>query len=293
MPLLEVRDLVKRFRRGGGLWSASETICAVNGVSLTVGRGETFALVGESGSGKSTTARCSLRLVEPTSGEIRLDGLDLLALDRRRLREARRRAQMVFQDPYASLDPRQRAGAIVEEPLVIQRSAPRAERRARVAELFRLVGLDPDHADRYPSAFSGGQRQRIGLARALASNPSLIVADEPVSALDVSVQAQIVNLLVELQERLSLAYWIVTHDLRLVRHLADRVAVMHSGRIIETAPTDRLFGDPRHPYTRALISAMPARAPHRHARRVAAELRRADIEVPLVEVAEGHWARLP
>ena len=229
MPLVEVRHLVKHFTRGGGLFRPKTVVRAVDDVSFSIDEGETFALVGESGSGKSTTGRCMLRLVAPTSGAVLFRGEDVLGFSNARMRAARRDMQMVFQDPYSSLNPRLRASTIVEEPLVIHKMGSKSERRDRVAELFRVVGLDPAHLDRYPHEFSGGQRQRIGLARALALNPSFIIADEPVSALDVSIQAQVINLLMDLQERLQLTYLFVAHDLRLVRHISTRVAVMYSG----------------------------------------------------------------
>ena len=244
MPLLEVRHLVKEFGRSGGLLRKGSVVRAVNDVSFAIDEGETFGLVGESGSGKTTTGRCILRLIEPTSGEVRFNGEDVLSFSRSRMRQARRDMQIVFQDPYSSLNPRMRVGAIVEEPLIIHRIGSKPERRARVAELFELVGLDPAQLARYPHQFSGGQRQRIGLARALALNPSLVIADEPVSALDVSVQAQVVNLLMDLQERLKLTYLFIAHDLRLVRHICSRVAVMYLGRIVEMGPTERLFEAP-------------------------------------------------
>jgi ABC-type oligopeptide transport system ATPase subunit len=261
MPLLEVRSLVKEFSRSRGLFAGRSVVRAVDGVSFTIEAGETFGLVGESGSGKTTTGRCILRLVEPTSGAVRFRGEDVLGFSPSRLRHARRDMQIVFQDPYSSLNPRMRVGDIVEEPLIIHRMGAKAARRARVAELFDLVGLDPSQLARYPHQFSGGQRQRIGLARALALNPSLVIADEPVSALDVSVQAQIINLLMDLQERLKLTYLFIAHDLRLVRHICSRVAVMYLGKIVEMGTTDALFADPAHPYTRALLS-------RRHLRKV-------------------------
>ena len=230
---------------------------AVDDISFDVRPGETFGLVGESGCGKTTTGRCILRLIEPTSGQVVFKGTDLASLNPRDMRRARRDLQIVFQDPYSSLNPRMRVGAIVEEPLIIHRIGTRAERTARVAELFGLVGLDPAHISKYPHEFSGGQRQRIGLARALALNPSLIIADEPVSALDVSVQAQVVNLLQDLQAKLGLTYLFIAHDLRLVRQICDRVAVMYRGRIVELASADRLFAAPAHAYTQALLSAVP------------------------------------
>jgi ABC-type glutathione transport system ATPase component len=251
-PLVEVRNLVKRYTRHGWL-VAHEEIAAVNDVSFAIARGETLGLVGESGSGKTTTGRCLLRLVEPTSGEVKIRGENLLTFPPRRLRRARRDMQMVFQDPYSSLNPRMRAGAIVEEPLAIHRQGTGCERRARVEELFRLVGLDPALANRLPRDLSTGQRQRVGLARALALGPSFLVCDEPLSALDGSVQAQVINLLQDLREQLRLTCLLITHDLRVARHLCDHVAVMHRGQIVEIAPTEQLFDAPQHPHTRALV----------------------------------------
>ena len=256
--VLEVRDLVKRFPiRRGVLRRTVAQIHAVDGVSFAIRSGETLSLVGESGSGKTTTGRCVLRLLEPTSGEVRFQGEDLLALDRRSLRRIRRKAQVIFQDPYGSLNPRMTVGAIVAEPLVIHRVGSRRERAERMEELLRLVGIDPKSSRRYPREFSGGQRQRIGIARALALEPSFIVADEPVSSLDVSIQAQILNLLVELQEKLRLSYLFIAHDLRIVEHISDRVAVMYLGKIVETAPTAALYRTPLHPYTQALLTSVP------------------------------------
>ena len=220
---------------------------AVNDVSFVVDEGETFGLVGESGSGKTTTGRCILRLIEPTSGQVLFRGQDVTAFSREELRQARRNMQIVFQDPYSSLNPRMRVRRIIEEPLIIHKIGNRDERNARVTDLYRLVGLDPATIDRYPHEFSGGQRQRIGVARALALNPSFIIADEPVSALDVSIQAQVVNLLIELQQKLGLTYLFIAHDLRLVEHICRRTAVMYLGRIVEMADTARLF---RHPAAR-------------------------------------------
>jgi oligopeptide transport system ATP-binding protein len=290
MPLVEVRNLVKHFERGGGFLRAKTVVRAVDDVSFSIEEGETYGLVGESGSGKSTTGRCMLRLIEPTSGEVRFRGEDVLGFDRARLRAARRDMQMVFQDPYSSLNPRMRARDIVEEPLVIHRIGSRAERREQVADLFALVGLDPAHLDRYPHQFSGGQRQRIGLARAIALNPSFIIADEPVSALDVSIQAQVINLLLDLQERLKLTYLFVAHDLRLVRHICTRIAVMYLGRIVESGSTARIFADPQHPYTRALLSAIPVTDPDAPRQRIELDPDLVNRDAPLREVGEGHFA---
>jgi oligopeptide transport system ATP-binding protein len=290
MPLLEVRHLVKEFGRGGGLLRRPSIVRAVNDVSFTIDEGETFGLVGESGSGKTTTGRCILRLIEPTSGEVRFKGEDVLAFSRSRMREARREMQIVFQDPYSSLNPRMRVGKIVEEPLIIHAIGGKAERQARVAELFQLVGLDPEQLSRYPHQFSGGQRQRIGLARALALNPSLVIADEPVSALDVSVQAQVINLLMDLQQRLKLTYLFIAHDLRLVQHICCRVAVMYLGRIVEMGPTARLFEAPAHPYTRALLSAIPVPDPKATRHRIVLDPSTFDKDASLKEVAAGHLA---
>src|SRR5216684_2883889 len=247
MPLVEVSRLVKHFTRDAGLFRARTRVSAVDDVSFSIEEGETFGLVGESGSGKTTTGRCMLRLIEPSSGAVRFRGENVLDFSSRRLREARREMQIVFQDPYSSLNPRMRARQIVEEPLIIHKLGARAERQARVAELFHLVGLDAGQLERYPHQFSGGQRQRIGLARALALNPSFLVLDEPVSALDVSVQAQVVNLLLDLQERLGLTYLFIAHDLRLVEHICSRIAVMYCGRIVEMGSTASIFAAPQHP----------------------------------------------
>ena len=290
MPLLEVRHLVKEFPRKTGFFGKATSVRAVDDVSFAVERGETFGLVGESGSGKTTTGRCILRLIEPSSGEVEFDGRDVLKLSRGELRAARREMQIVFQDPYSSLNPRMRVADIVEEPLVIHKLGSKAERRDRVRELFGLVGLDPEHLQRYPHEFSGGQRQRIGLARALALNPSLIIADEPVSALDVSVQAQVVNLLMDLQARLKLTYLFIAHDLRLVEHICSRVAVMYRGRIVELAETGKLFAAPRHPYTRALLSAVPVPDPDAPRHRIVLDPSSFDHAAPLKEVTSGHFA---
>ena len=292
MPLLEVGDLVKHFTRKRGPFRAPSIVRAVDGVSFTIEQGETFGLVGESGSGKTTLARCILRLIEPTSGEVRFKGEDVLGFSRARMREARREMQIVFQDPFSSLNPRMRVGAIVEEPLIIHAIGDRAHRRARARQLFDLVGLDPSQLDRRPHEFSGGQRQRIGLARALALNPSLVVADEPVSALDVSVQAQVVNLLMDLQARLKLTYLFIAHDLRLVGHICSRVAVMYLGRIVEIGPTETLFTAPAHPYTRALISAMPVPDPDAACRRIVLDPASFERDAPMREVSPGHLAAI-
>ncbi len=256
-PLLEVRDLGKHFGGGGLLARAQAPVRAVDGVSFAVLRGETLALVGESGSGKSTTARLVLRLLEPSTGRIAFDGQDITTASQRTLRPLRQRMQMVFQDPFASLDPRLTVRQTLEEPLIVHGLGSAAERRARVDEMLGLVGLGAHHAERYTHAFSGGQRQRVGIARALMLHPDLVVCDEPVSALDVSIQAQVVNLLKDLQARLRLTYLFIAHDLAVVKHMADRVAVMYLGRLVELAPKEALFANPRHPYTRMLLDAIP------------------------------------
>ncbi len=290
MPLVEVAHLTREFVRGSGLLSHHTRIRAVDDVSFGIEASETFGLVGESGSGKTTTGRCILRLIEPTGGAVRFDGEEVLAFSPERMRAARRDMQIVFQDPYGSLNPRMRVREIVEEPLVIHGIGTRAERRERVAELFRLVGLDAGHLDRYPHQFSGGQRQRIGLARALALSPQFIVLDEPVSALDVSVQAQVVNLLLDLQARLKLTYLFIAHDLRLVQHICQRTAVMYRGRIVELGETRLLFTSPRHPYTRALLSAVPRLDPDSPHARVRLDTESFDPRATLRQVADGHWA---
>jgi oligopeptide transport system ATP-binding protein len=289
-PLLEVRHLVKHFSRRQGLFAKPSPVRAVDDVSFTIDEGEMFGLVGESGSGKSTTGRCILRLIEPTAGEVLFRGENVLGFTTSRLRQARRDMQIVFQDPYSSLNPRMRVGEIVEEPLVIHGLGSRSERRARAQELFDLVGLEPEHLHRYPHEFSGGQRQRIGIARALALNPALIIADEAVSALDVSIQAQVVKLLLDLQQRLKLTYLFIAHDLRLVENICSRVAVMYLGKIVEIGETRSLFKEPTHPYTRALLSAIPTLNPDARRTRIDLDPRGFDREAPLRQIAAGHWA---
>ncbi|MBI4886632.1 MAG: ABC transporter ATP-binding protein [Acidobacteria bacterium] len=293
MALLEVRHLVKHFVRRQGLWRPPSVIRAVDDVSFAIEEGEMFGLVGESGSGKSTTGRCILRLIEPTSGEVLFRGENVLAFSRARMRRARRDMQIVFQDPYSSLNPRMRAGAIVEEPLIIHRLGSSAERRERVAELFALVGLDTGHLARYPHEFSGGQRQRIGIARALALNPALVIADEAVSALDVSIQAQVVRLMLDLRARLKLTYLFIAHDLRLVEHVCSRVAVMYLGKVVEIGTTGALFTSAAHPYTRALLSAVPVLDPDAPRRRIVLDAGSFDHAAPLREVGPSHWAAVP
>jgi oligopeptide transport system ATP-binding protein len=290
MALLEVRHLVKHFVRKPGLWRSASVVKAVDNVSFAIAEGEMFGLVGESGSGKSTTGRCILRLIEPTSGEVLFRGENVLHFSKSRMRLARRDMQIVFQDPFSSLNPRMRVGAIVEEPLVIHGLGEKPERRKRVAELFELVGLEAAHLTRYPHEFSGGQRQRIGIARALALNPALVIADEAVSALDVSIQAQVVKLLLDLRERLKLTYLFIAHDLRLVEDICSRVAVMYLGRVVEIGTTDSLFASPTHPYTRALLSAIPVLDPDAPRHRIELDPASFDCEVPLREIAAGHWA---
>jgi len=292
MPLVDVSRLVKHFVRGAGFLRAGTPVRAVDDISFSIGAGETFGLVGESGSGKTTAGRCLLRLIEPTSGSVRFRGEDVLSFSRSRLRDARRDMQVVFQDPYSSLNPRMRARQIVEEPLIIHGIGDRAARKARVGELFDLVGLDPAHLARFPHEFSGGQRQRIGLARALALNPSFLVLDEPVSALDVSVQAQVVNLLMDLQTQLALTYLFIAHDLRLVEHICARVAVMYLGKIVEMGPTASLFASPQHPYTRALLSAIPMADPDAPRHRISLDPSQFDRDAALKEVAAGHLAAI-
>jgi oligopeptide/dipeptide ABC transporter ATP-binding protein len=263
-PLVEARALRKYFPVGRNLLGRPRAVVhAVEEVSLEIAAGETVGLVGESGCGKSTLGRLLLRLLEPTSGDVRFDGRSLLELSPRELRGMRRAMQIIFQDPYGSLNPRMRVASIVGEGLAIHHIGTRQERRERVRELLELVGLPADAAARYPHEFSGGQRQRVGIARALAVEPRFIVADEAVSALDVSIQAQILNLLQELKQRLGLTLLFISHDLRVVEHLSDRVAIMYLGRIVEIGPRDLVYGDPHHPYTKALLSAVPVPDPRR------------------------------
>jgi oligopeptide transport system ATP-binding protein len=272
--LVSVRGLVKHFPVEG----SDEVVRAVDGVSFDILAGETLGLVGESGCGKSTVGRCLLRLIEPTAGQVIFEGQDVLSLDKKRLRQLRREMQIIFQDPYASLNPRMKIGDIIAEPLVIHNQGTKSERRDRVASLLNRVGLDPDYMNRYAHEFSGGQRQRIGVARTLALNPKLIVADEPVSALDVSVQAQVVNLLQDLQEEFKLTYLFISHGLAVVEHISTRVAVMYLGRIVEIADAAELYARPLHPYTQALLSAIPIPDPRQKRKRV---ILQGDVPTPI------------
>ena len=316
---LEVKNLKKYFPiQKGFLKRTVGNVRAVDDVSFTVNQGETLGLVGESGCGKTTTARCILRAIDPTSGDILFKAQDgsivnISELTRGPLRELRRDMQMIFQDPFGSLNPRMTLLDIVGEPLLVHGMDSRRERAERVAELLRLVGLRPEYMRRFPHAFSGGERQRIGIARALALNPRLVVADEPVSALDVSVQAQVINLLQELQESLNLTYLFVAHDLSVVRHISERVAVMYVGKIVELGPTEELFSNPKHPYTSALLSSVPIPDPRLRAQRIVLQGEVANPanppsgcyfhprctyavdqcrleEPPLEEISEGHWS---
>jgi oligopeptide transport system ATP-binding protein len=304
-PLLEVRGLQKEYVTAGS-WprGAGHVVRAVDGVDFTVRSGETFGLVGESGCGKSTVARCVLRLIQPTAGDVRFLGRSVLELPPAEMRALRRDLQIIFQDPYSSLDPRMSIRASLLEPLEIHRIGTRKEREARIVELLERVGLGPSALPKYPHEFSGGQRQRIGIARALATSPQLIVADEPVSALDLSIRAQVINLMLDLQRELSLTYVFIAHDLALVRQICDRVAVMMRGRIVELAPGAELFRNPVHPYTQRLLAAIPVpdpsrrvedteEAPDASAERGGGEPDPEELEPPLREVAPGHFARRP
>jgi oligopeptide transport system ATP-binding protein len=316
--LLEVRNLVKHFPVTKGFLFQRQTgvVRAVDGVSFTVREGETLGLVGESGCGKTTLGRVILRLLEPTGGEVVFQGRNIFQLSREELRRLRRDMQIIFQDPYSSLNPRMTVGDIVGEPLEIHRLARGREKIRRVQELLEIVGLSPYHINRYPHEFSGGQRQRIGIARALAVNPKFIICDEPVSALDVSIQAQIINLLQELQREFRLTYLFIAHDLSVVKHISDRIAVMYLGKIVELAPADELFENPQHPYTEALLSAVPIPDPEIRRERILLPgdvpspvnppsgcrfhtrcmyaVERCSVEEPrLEEVAPGHWVACP
>jgi len=272
--LLQVKNLIKYFP----IESSNDVVKAVDDVSFDILEGETLGLVGESGCGKSTIGKCILRLIEPTNGEVWFEGKNILSLDRKELRELRRQMQIIFQDPYSSLNPRLSVYSIVSEPLRIHRIGNKKERKEIVADLLKKVGIDPEYMWRYPHEFSGGQRQRIGIARALALRPKLIICDEPVSALDVSVQAQVINLLQDLQEEFGLTYLFISHGLAVVRHISDRVAVMYLGKIVEIAPAAELYGNPLHPYTKALLSAIPVPDPKIERKRI---ILQGDVPTPI------------
>jgi oligopeptide transport system ATP-binding protein len=313
-PFIEVDNLVKHFPIRKGFFTAGEagTVRAVDGISFTVARGETLGLVGESGCGKSTTGRLMLRLIDPTSGALRYDGTDLARVSPKQMRERRRELQIIFQDPFSSLNPRMTVESIITEPLVIHSIGTSASRRERAHELLDIVGLARSYANRYPHEFSGGQRQRIGIARALALRPQFIVCDEPVSALDVSIQAQVINLMQDLQKEFGLTYLFISHNLAVIRHIADRVAVMYLGKIVELTDKHSLYAEPKHPYTQALLSAIPIANPEHRRQRVVltgdvpspinppsgcrfhtrcpyAEARCKAIEPPLMDVGGGHY----
>lgn len=267
--LLDVANLKKYYPIKQGLFDKTkETVRAVDGVSFQVNKGETLGIVGESGCGKSTTGRMIMRLIEPTDGKVIFEGQDILNLSKHEMRKVRKDIQMIFQDPFASLNPRQTVGQIIEEPMIVHKMGDRKKRQARVQELLELVGLSAYHAKRYPHQFSGGQRQRIGIARALAVEPKLIIADEPVSALDVSVQSQVLNLLQDLQKKLNLTYIFIAHDLSVVRHISNRVGVMYLGKMVELADSETLYREPKHPYTKALLSAVPIPDPESKTKRI-------------------------
>ncbi len=286
-PLLEVRNLKKYFLIKGGIFSKGiGYVYAVDGVNFYLSKGESLGLVGESGCGKSTTARAILRLIEPTEGEILFEGKDICKLDQGELRSVRKDMQIVFQDPYASLDPRRTVEQIIGEPLSVFQVATKKERKDRIAYLLQKVGLSPDHARRYPHEFSGGQRQRIGIARALALNPKLIIGDEPVSALDVSIQAQVINLLEDIQKEFRLSYIIIAHDLAVVEHVCDQIAVMYLGRIVESARDRELYTSPLHPYTVALLSAIPVPDPNISKKRIILE---GDVPSPMRPPSGCHF----
>jgi peptide/nickel transport system ATP-binding protein len=294
VPLLSVKQLTKHYKGGGWLGRPAPVVKAVDGISFEIMPREIFGLVGESGSGKSTAGRVILQLEKATSGEVVFEGQELTGLSAHEMKRFRRDMQIVFQDPYAALDPRMTVGEFVAEPLDVHRLAgSRAERRERVESLFKQVGLDPRFMSRYPHEFSGGQRQRVNIARAIAMKPRFIIADEPITALDVSIQAQIINLFQELQQELGIAYLFVAHDLSMVRYLCDRVAVMLRGRIVEVAPTQMIFGDPRHAYTRSLLSAVPIPDPRLERKRTPLKFDPATQSPPpdatLKEVEPGHF----